>query len=400
VRSRLRRAIQIGDRSLMREFSRDEDLARLPASSLNLLATAFKKAGVDTDALRVLKVAQLVHPEDYVVNFNLGLAFRDMQPPHPEDAVRCFQAALAAEPDDQRLQTIVGFQLMASLGDVNQGMALLERAVCAEPGDPEIQRLFGRACSILNDWERAIPAYRERARLTPNVAEAWSDLADQLEFSGNPKEAVPAYREALRLDPKNEDMHASLGYALIDAGDVPGAHAEWEAAKTLGNSTLITLWLGADLHALDGDRELARRAIQKAISVSDPNNFLVMMIVVESLVAFRDPELRDATSAVWAARRLVDLYPKAGRAWFELGYALHLAGDWAGCIAAMERSMQLMAGGNPSQWLPYAMALEHSGRHERALEWRQKALAWMEQRHSKDLLLLFYRDQANALIRD
>jgi serine/threonine protein kinase/predicted Zn-dependent protease len=400
VRSRLRRAIQIGDRSLLREFTRDEDLAQLPASSLNLLATAFRKAAADGEALRVLKIAQASHPEDYVVNFNLGLAWRALLPPRMEDAVRCFQAALAAEPGDQRLQALIGFEFVADLGDASHGLALLERSERADPADPEIRRLHGRACDLLNDFEGAIAAFRERVRLLPNDPQAHSDLGDVLDWNGDATAAIPCYRESLRLDPKNEDTYSSLAYALIDAGDIDGARAQWEIAKGRGNQQLSTLWLAADFAALEGDRFSARRAIDAVIARTSTNGVVPLRVAVESLVAFRDPELRGGAAAVTAARRMVELEPRAGRAWSSLGAALHSVGDAEGCIAAEERAMPLLAGGCPIEWLPLALALEQSGHHESALEWKRQALEWMERHHARPPYLLILRDEAKAKIRE
>jgi serine/threonine-protein kinase len=400
VRSRLRRAIQIGDRSLLREFTRDEDLAKLPASSLNLLTTAFRNAGVEVDAMRVLKLAQMVHPDDYVINFNLGIAWRDSAPPRPDETLRCFQAALSVEPQDWRLQAMIGLQLVSLLGEPAQGMALLERALHADPCDPEIQRLFGRACDNRLDHERALAAFRERARLAPGLAEAHGDLGDILAWYGDSQAAIPAYREGLRLDQGSEELHASLGYALLDTGDLVGARREWEAARQLGNAHLSTFWLDADLRAAEGDREGARRAIQKAIAVTDPKRVLPQMILVETLVGFRDPQLRDADEIVAAGRRLVELVPRMGNAWLQFGGALLRAGEWSECIAAEERSIELTAGGTPLQWLPMAIAQEHSGLHDQALKWKRAALDWMEERHSKHPLMRMFRDEADALIRE
>jgi Flp pilus assembly protein TadD len=317
-----------------------------------------------------------------------------------DDAVRCFQAALAAEPDDRRLQAMIGFAFVADLGDVAQGLALLERAVRADPVDPEIRRLHGRACDLVNDWDGAIAEFRERARLLPNDPQAHSDLGDILDWSGDPTAAIPAYRASLRLNSSNEDTHSSLAYALLDAGDVAGARAEWEYAKGLGNRQLSTLWLAADLAAVDGDRFSARRAIDAVLARTDQNGIVPLRIAVESLIAFRDPELRGGPAAVAAARRMVELRPRAGLAWSSLGAALHGVGDAEGCIAAEERAMALLAGGSPTEWLPLALSLEQSGRHAKALEWKRQSLDWIERRRARHPWLLILRDEANERIRE
>jgi tetratricopeptide (TPR) repeat protein len=87
-----------------------------------------------------------------------------------------------------------------------------------------------------------------------------------------------------------------------------------------------------------------------------------------------DPD--DRGRAVALAREAVEIEPGMGVFWNTLGAALYRAGDWDGSAQALERSMQLRAGGDPFDWFFLAMACRRRGQAEAARRWFDRATTW------------------------
>jgi serine/threonine-protein kinase len=407
TRSRLRRAILIGDRSLLREFTRDEDLAKLPASSLNLLATAFKRLGSVTEAIRILKLAQTIHPDDFVVNVNLGITLLEgnssgpmleERPPQFDDASRCFMAALAAQPDDPRIQARLGRMLAVELGEAEQGIALLERAVRASPETPEVHLAYGIALRSLGDAGRAIPEFRELVRLRPKDSEAHWGLGRSLSDAGDTTGAIASLREAIRLDPSNERARFSLAFDLLDADDAQGALAECKAAIALGQVWIGTTWANAFTYAALRDRDSAQRWLEDAVTTTSQLEPMGLRFSAEYLLVFPISDLRDPARATLLLQRAIELAPKWGNLWLILGWARLLEHDPKGCIEAEERAMKLMAGGTAQHWFLLAMAREQLGEHAAALDWWSRADDWMTQHRCRNRNVLALGAAAGALL--
>ena len=94
------------------------------------------------------------------------------------------------------------------------------------PAGPAESRFnHGQALARQNDWAGAEGAYRDAARLRPELPEAWNGLGYALRKQGRLDEAVQAYREALRLRPKYPQALEYLGQAYVQQGRITDARA-------------------------------------------------------------------------------------------------------------------------------------------------------------------------------
>jgi hypothetical protein len=71
--------------------------------------------------------------------------------------------------------------------------------------------------------------------------------------------------------------------------------------------------------------------------------------------------------------------PECGTYWNTLGAACYRAGDAAGAITALERSMLLTDGGNAFDYSFLALAHAQLGHQEPAQAWNTRADLWMQQ---------------------
>jgi hypothetical protein len=89
-RQRLRRAVACGDRIALEGLAKEPAVLRQPPASVILLAVYL--GPVDREEL--LRAAQLHHPADLFINFQLGLTLLTKEPPDPGQAIGFYRAAL------------------------------------------------------------------------------------------------------------------------------------------------------------------------------------------------------------------------------------------------------------------------------------------------------------------
>jgi tetratricopeptide (TPR) repeat protein len=116
------------------------------------------------------------------------------------------------------------------------------------------------------------------------------------------------------------------------------------------------------------------------------------------LVDCPDETLRDPDLAVELAEKAVTREPEQAKYWNTLGVARYRKGDWAKARAALEQSVERSGEGNPHDWFFLALACRRLGETERAREWREKAVRWMDACPEKAEDLLRYRAEADDLL--
>ena len=116
------------------------------------------------------------------------------------------------------------------------------------------------------------------------------------------------------------------------------------------------------------------------------------------LVTCPHPRLRDQVQALGLARTAVDRSPSIGTFRRTLGVAHYRAGDWNAAITALDKSMQLRAGGDASDRFFLAIAHWRKGDKEQATKWYDEAIDWMEKNKSQDQELRRFRSEAEDLL--
>jgi len=86
------------------------------------------------------------------------------------------------------------------------------------------------------------------------------DLGETFYYARRYDEAARQMRKALEIDPTSFYAHYNLGIVLQLMGDLPGAIAEYEKAKQLGDNPLVSA-LCASAKALAGDKNAALRML-------------------------------------------------------------------------------------------------------------------------------------------
>jgi len=147
-----------------------------------------------------------------------------------ERAKRLYRAVLAAEPGNSR----AAYQLARLLPPGSaEAVALLQRYVRLEPGDPWGYMALGDALAGAGALAEAIEQYGHAHRRAPNESDVYVGLGRILRDAGRTDELIKTYEEWVSRQPRNASAWAELG------GARPRAQRYSEAAQAYARSLAL-----------------------------------------------------------------------------------------------------------------------------------------------------------------
>lgn len=180
----------------------------------------------------------------------------------------------ALAPNDPTLLRLEG-EVRLRQGKNEEAVAAYEDYLKAQPGDAAVHVRVGRLYRELGQPEKALEHF---AAAGPTSAAGSSDASTQASLEERAEtlaalkrwnEAIPLYQQALTHDPQNAQLHAALGYALLENRNFREAVAELTEALKLDpqpvetyNHLASALYLSGDLPA--AIETLDRRAAHAA----------------------------------------------------------------------------------------------------------------------------------------
>ena len=236
------------------------------------------------------------------------------------------------------------------------------------------------------------------------MADAYMDLAILRNSTGKLREAVEAYRQELSLRKKlaaeftnlvlNQGMLAwrsiELGDALRNIGAQDEAIAAYEQAITASKEVIrlrphrvfsYLCWRRALARMGDGKEAVAawEQAVERGAENADVANEVAWFLAITSELPIRNPE-----KAVQLAKKAVTRAPQKGNFWNTLGVASYRAAQWKDAVAALEKSIELRSEGDSFDWFFLAMAHWQLGEGEKASQYFDRAVQWMEKNKPQD----------------
>ena len=155
----------------------------------------------------------------------------------------------------------LGKVLFFSEIDLAGAMREYKRAIELAPNDATAHHWFGNdTLAALGQFEEAIAEGKRSVELDPLSIVINVDLGETFYYARRYDEAARQMRKALEIDPTSFYAHYNLGIVLQLTGDLPGAIAEYEKAKQLGDNPLVSA-LCASAKALAGDKNAALRML-------------------------------------------------------------------------------------------------------------------------------------------
>jgi tetratricopeptide (TPR) repeat protein len=191
--------------------------------------------------------------------------------PHGLDEHDALQAALAAEPRDQRAAALLGM-LLFDAGRLDEALGLWRRALDIEPDPVTLRNAAIASVNLVGDTEQASTWYHEALLLAPTDARLVYEL-DQLmaRTAASPDARVEFLEGHLALALSRDDATVTLCELLVEVGRADDAHrilagrefAPWEG----GEGKTLAAWDDAAIALADVAR--ARGDLKAALEYLD-----------------------------------------------------------------------------------------------------------------------------------
>ena len=177
------------------------------------------------------KANRLSHGEDFVVNSNLGDAYRALG--QYAKAIPYYRRSLAGSTiRPPIIRHLV--QCYEAVGNWTQAYLDLLRALSLLPHSATLQTQLANMLAKARHPKRAIPHYRMAIKFEPENTKALLGLAQALARLGQWQEAIPYYQRTLQASPDFAQGHFAYGVGLLQHGDPAAAASEFQAVLKLG----------------------------------------------------------------------------------------------------------------------------------------------------------------------
>jgi tetratricopeptide (TPR) repeat protein len=247
----------------LRELARQMDPAKEPVLGVVTLARALNLAGDAHGAEGVYRSALASRPGEVVLLDGLGQLLERQRPPRWGEAIECYRAARAAQPQ-------LGTALAKALQEahrVDEAETILRDLVRQQPDNPETLYDLGNALHPQKKYGEAEAAFRKAVELKPDFTLAFHNLGSSLADQKRYREAEAAYRKAIALKPDEAVSYKNLAYTLVRQNKYGEAEAAYRKAIEI-KPDLATAYsdLGDALNLQKKHRE-AETACRKAIAL-------------------------------------------------------------------------------------------------------------------------------------
>ena len=250
-----------------------------------------------------------------------------------ERAARCYQAALAEDPDRPDALYLLGLAAFQR-GDPARAFTLMEKAVAIRPDEADYQAGLGEVQRVLGRLDQAEACCREAARLRPDSPDHLCNLGAILVDRGKVDEAVGWFRQALALHPDFVAAHNNLANALLLKGDASAALDHFRTAARLDpGSAEAHVNLGAilmDRGELNESLAHCREAVRLRPDLLSARIHLGNVLVM----------LDRLDEAETCFRALIRLQPNLAAAHANLAGVLEQRGDFEQATAALREALR------------------------------------------------------------
>jgi len=235
ARSPLKDAVDAlaADRLASAEAIVRERLAKAPTdlAAIVLLADLALRAGKPADAVRFLRRALEIAPDNQIARQNLARVLYDNR--NLPEALAEFDRLLTAHPKH------VGYRntraaILDMFGDY-EGAAAAYRAMLADdPDQPLVWMTLGNVLKTIGDTPAAVDAFRRSLALAPGTGESWWSLANLKSFRFAAAD-IAAMQAALARGDLSEVDRVGIDFALGKAFEDEGCYAQSFAHYEAGN---------------------------------------------------------------------------------------------------------------------------------------------------------------------
>ena len=206
------------------------------AEATRNVGEAYLSGGNLLAALRELKKAEAMSPDDHITQFDLGLTYyyRDRY----DQAIEHLQRAIRLKPDYAPAINTLG-NTYSAMGQWDKAIETYEKIIeDAFYGTPHFALSnMGVAYYHKKDYAQAEHYFLEALKMNPDFINALAGIGTMYIDQGRYNEAVVKLGRAVRKDPKVGMLHFELGRAYRGQGDTVQARAEFAKAAELAPDT-------------------------------------------------------------------------------------------------------------------------------------------------------------------
>jgi Tfp pilus assembly protein PilF len=208
------------------------------AEATRNVGEAYLAGGNLLAALRELKKAESLDPEDHITQYDIGLVFYYRE--RYDQAIPHFERAIQLKPDFAPAINGLGNAYSAK-GEWDKAIETYQKIIeDVFYGTPHFA-LSNMALAYYQkgDYVRAEKNFLEALKLNPDFVNALAGLATTYTAQGRYEEAIQKLERAIRKEPKLPHLHFELGRAYRGIGDTARAREEFQKAAQLApNSPL------------------------------------------------------------------------------------------------------------------------------------------------------------------
>lgn len=308
--------------------------------ALHLLGLLAHQVGRNDIAVELIGTALQLGTSPAAFN-NLGQAYRALA--RPEDAARCYQEAIALEPDYVTAYNNLGAVLQES-GRAAEAERAYRQALAIRPDVVEVWCNLANALQDLGRFEEAEQACRRALAMNPGLAAAHNILGNVLQKLGRLEEAEQACRHALSIQPGYAMAHNNLGTILHALGRLTEAEQACRRAVEI-TPTLAMAYnnLGAVLRGLSRLEE-SEQALCRALSLT-PDHAGTLDNLAVTLKEEGKLEEAKATS-----NRSLTIDPTSAKAYSNLGVINMELGLFEEAAEAFRQALAICPDNGDAQW--------------------------------------------------
>ena len=178
----------------------------------------------------------------------------------------------------------------------------------------------------------------------PAFGPALDRLGELWQTAGDPEKAAVVWEKRVALTPENVELRQRLAAFYLEKNKASQAAAHFSWLNEHGDApTRANALRGlARLHGSSGDAEAALKALEGALALIAPDNWLHGELVSEAIQAARRGGLLPQLEARW--KRDAETNPRLSAAWLRLADLYFAQGNAAAERAALEKAAELSAG--------------------------------------------------------
>jgi Tfp pilus assembly protein PilF len=208
------------------------DRGKASSEAIRNLGEAYLAGGNLTAALRELKRAEGIDPDDHITQFDIGLVYLYRE--RYDQAIQYLQRAITLKPDFAPAINSLGNAYLAK-GEWDKAIEAYQRIIeDVFYGTPHFALSnMGLAYYQKKDYAEAEKQFQEALKMNPDFVNALAGLATTYMAMGRYDDAIAKLDRAVRKEPKLPHLHYELGKAYEGARNLPKAREEYQRAVEL-----------------------------------------------------------------------------------------------------------------------------------------------------------------------